>query len=110
MGGTIRHHPSLIRIPANIELPVYEAEEYNAGKLPRGLVTIPMVVACRLEEVSQLELKLAGFRDHAEALDSMRLHYPDLQKDSTVSFYYFGEYSPKPSKKALDLLLAQMKS
>lgn len=110
MEGTIRYRPNIIRMPANIELPAYETDEYNAKKPPRGLVTIPAIVVCRLEEISQPELRLAGFKDCAEALEGMRQHYPDLQKDSIVSFYYFGEYRAKPSRKALEFVLKQIKS
>ncbi|MEM2916563.1 MAG: hypothetical protein QXT19_04370 [Candidatus Woesearchaeota archaeon] len=108
--GTIRYRQSLIRIPANIELPVYETEEFNAKKPPRGLVTIPTIVVCHFDELSMLELKLDGFKSHDEALECMRQYYPDLQKDSIVSFYYFGGYTPKPSKRTLDLVLKQISS
>ncbi|MEM4240367.1 MAG: hypothetical protein QXM31_03860 [Candidatus Woesearchaeota archaeon] len=108
--GTIRYRPNLIRVPANIELPVYETEEFNAKKPPRGLATIPMIVVCRFDELSMLELKLDGFKSHDEALEGMRQYYPDLQKHSIISFYHFGGYTPKPSKRALDLVLKQINS
>jgi len=108
--GTIRYHPNLIRIPANIELPVYETNEFNAKKPPRGLVTIPFIMVCRLEELTLQESRLAGFKDHTEAVDSMRVHYPELQKDSIVSFYHFGEYTAKPSRKTVERVLEQIKS
>jgi hypothetical protein len=108
--ATICYRPNLIRIPANIELPAYETEEFNAKKQPRGLVTIPNIAICTFDKLSQLELRLDGFKDHQDALDGMRIHYPDLQKDSIVSVYYFGGYTPKPSKRAVELVLKQANS
>ncbi len=110
MAGTIRYRPNLIRIPANTELPAYETDEFNAKKPPRGLVAIPQITVCAFNQLSRMELRRAGFKDNAEALEGMRLHYSDIQKDSIVSFYDFGNYRAKPSRKAVEHVLEQMKS
>ncbi len=71
-------------------------------------MTIPYITTCTFDWPSGKELLFAGFNDSKEAFEGMQLYYPDLQKDSIVSYYYFGNHRAKPSRKLLEIVLKQM--
>lgn len=104
-GGTIRFAEGKIRMPTSSKLPVYEAEEYKAGKPPRGIVTISMFVVATLDELTEEELSKDGFTSAADAVNQMRNYYPTIRGWSTITYYVFGKYNSSPTKRELENLL-----
>lgn len=96
-GGTLRFKEGFVRIPETNLLQVYETNEYKeqgplrgSGGYHRGVVEIPRVVICRLDELHDEELERDGFNSMKEVLPSMLEYYPTIKDSSIVSFYYFG--------------------
>jgi hypothetical protein len=107
--GTIRYRQNKVRLPFGAKLPVYESNEYQEGKSPRGIIIIGSVVRAPLNELSMDEILMDGFNSKGEMLWDMTKNpnrcYKDLKPYSEVSYYYFKEYNPKPSNKELQILL-----
>ncbi|MBI4141540.1 hypothetical protein HY484_01290 [Candidatus Woesearchaeota archaeon] len=104
-GGTIRFMEGKIRLPADNKLAVYETEEHKAGKKPRGIVTVPSFLVASLERLTEEELNKDGFTSAEDALRNMRSYYPTIKPWSIISYYVFGEYNSKPTKKEIEKVL-----
>lgn len=93
--GSIRYKKGHFRLPSSKRLAVYETEEFNQRKKPRGIVTIDYFVVCYLFELNDEELRKDGYVSHDDMLLDMVRYYPKLNTFSVVSFYDFKEYEPR---------------
>jgi hypothetical protein len=92
--GTIRYKPGHIRMPMGNKLEVFETEEFKKGMPARGIVTIDLVVACELKDITEQEWLHDGFISQEEVLLGMKEYYPDITPESVVSHYHFKKYMP----------------
>jgi len=91
-GGTLRYKENIIRVPSNVNLAVYESQEFKQGKNPRGIVQIPKLTICTLDDLTELELLNDDYTSQNEVLPDMKEYYKDIKNSSIVTFYYFGNY------------------
>jgi hypothetical protein len=92
--GTLRYKPGHIRMPSGNQLPVFETEEFKKGMPPRGIVTIDLVVACELKDITEEEWLHGGFICQDEMFLGMKTYYPDITPESVLSHYHFKNYKP----------------
>lgn len=92
--GTIRYKPGHIYVPLAENLLVFESSEFDRGERPRGCVQLKYTAVCRLEELTDEEIKRDGFESREDMLYQMTemkgRYYQDLKPESMISYFAFG--------------------